>query len=287
MKKYLVLFIMLMAAVMLTSAAAEEKPTVYTSGDYKYVLLEDGTAEITDYTGKANELDIPAALNGHPVTSIGSHAFYWCSSLTYVTVPDGITVIGAEAFTQCSNLRHISLADSVAYIGDSAFSYCDALKSFTIPDSVDSLGANPFECCERLTTIIVSPEHPTLATIDGVLFHKVEKALVCYPYAFTDASYTVPYGIQKIGNRAFAFCHSLTSISIPETLTSIGVYSFGGCYKLPSLSIPDSVTFIDKNAFGNCPKLTVTVGRDSVAAQYCKDNEFAYTYPDANDWLLN
>ena len=76
MKKMLTLLIaLLMASVMLTCAVAEDKPTVYTCGDFKYTLQEDGTAEITAYTGKAAELTIPATLDGHSVTSIGDRAF--------------------------------------------------------------------------------------------------------------------------------------------------------------------------------------------------------------------
>ena len=77
---------MLMAAFMLTSAAAADEPTVYNSGDYKYVLLEDGTAEITDYTGKAAQLTLPTTLDGFSVTSIGDSAFSSCDSLTSIIV---------------------------------------------------------------------------------------------------------------------------------------------------------------------------------------------------------
>ena len=85
MKKILVFLIMLVTAALLTCAAADE-PTVYTSGDYKYVLLEDGTAKITKYSGKAAQLTIPTTLDGYNVTSIGDKAFSYCDSLTSVTV---------------------------------------------------------------------------------------------------------------------------------------------------------------------------------------------------------
>ncbi len=54
-----------------------------------------------------------------------------------------------------------------------------------------------------------------------------------------------------------------------------------------SVSIPASVTFIGKDAFKNCPNLTLTVPRNSYAAEYAKANNIPYTYPDANDWLNN
>ena len=71
------LILISLALLMIGFAAAQaEEPAVYTSGDYEYVLLEDGTAEITEYTGNASTLEIPAELDGHTVTSIGKRAFF-------------------------------------------------------------------------------------------------------------------------------------------------------------------------------------------------------------------
>ncbi len=245
MKKFLVLLIMLIAAVMLTCAAADA-PTVYTSGDFKYTLQEDGTAEITDYTGKETKLTIPATLDGHSVTSIGGLGFFDCNSLTSITIPDSVTAIG-----------------------DRAFSFCFSLTSITIPDSVTSIGANPFDLCSALTKIVVSPDHPTLATIDGVLFEKPTKTLISYPSAFAATSYTIPQGIMAIGDSAFSFCSKLTSITIPNSVTSIGDSAFSNCGSLTAITIPNSVTSIGTNPFVSCDKLTsiiVSVDHPTLAA---------------------
>ena len=69
-------------------------------------------------------------------------------------------------------------------------------------------------------------------------------------------------------------------------MTSIGDYAFFFCDSLTAVTIPDSVTSIGEDAFSNCAEtLTITVGRDSYAAQYCRENGLQYTYPDALDWL--
>lgn len=244
------------------------------------------------------------------VTSVGNHAFSGCESMRRVSLPSTITSIGNFAFSSCASLTSIKIPDSVTSIGDHAFAECNSLTSITIPDNVISVGANPFNSCAKLTEIIVSPSHPVLTVIDGVLFDKEEQRLICYPYAYKTNSYTIPQGTRIIGGRAFykcdflasvdipqsvvtidssAFyrCESLTTVTLPDTVTSIGYYAFAYCSILKSVTIPDSVAFIDERAFFNSSSVTFTVSPDSYAEQYCISEQRPYTYPDANDWLLN
>lgn len=103
---------------------AEEAPTEYTSGDYRYTLQPDGTAAIVKYTGSASILSIPDALDGYAVTTIGNEAFRLCQNLLSVSIPDGVTSIGDRAFYGCWFLSHITIPDSVTSIGDGAFEAC-------------------------------------------------------------------------------------------------------------------------------------------------------------------
>jgi len=90
------LFIALLLICLLPPAFAEEETVTCTSGDYEYILLEDGTAEITDYFGYAHELQIPSLLNEYTVTSIGNYAFYSCKSLTLTVDADSYAESYAE-----------------------------------------------------------------------------------------------------------------------------------------------------------------------------------------------
>ena len=245
MKKLLKTLLVCLLCFAMISACAEEaaKPEPITSGEYQYILLEDGTAEITGYNGSAAQLEIPAKLDGHTVTGIGDSAFSWCSSLTGVTIPDSVTSIG-----------------------DYAFSGCSSLTGVTIPDSVTSIGANPFLYCSKLSSVRLSAQHPTLAVIDGVLFQKSNKALICYPCGKDGNEYAIPQGIAEIGSYAFYDCENLTGVTIPDSVTSIGERAFYGFKSLISVTIPDSVTSIGEGAFYGCESLTGVTIPDSVTS---------------------
>ena len=102
-----------------------ENTETFKSGDFEYVLLEDGTARIKKYIGEAETLDIPADLDGHAVSSIGNRAFYRCESLAGVTVPGSVTEIGNEAFGGCDSLTLTVPGNSFAeqYCKDNGLNY--------------------------------------------------------------------------------------------------------------------------------------------------------------------
>ncbi len=142
----------------LTGAWAEEaEPTEYQSGNYYYVLLEDGTAEIAKYIGKDEGLVIPGTIDRYAVTSIGDSAFSGCF-LTSITIPDSVTTIGDSAFFSCVSLTSVTIPDSVTTIGAYAFSFCDSLASITLPDSVTFIGDGAFYAFYSLPpSITVTP----------------------------------------------------------------------------------------------------------------------------------
>ena len=89
------------------------------------------------------------------MTSIGYCAFYGCSGLTSVTIPNSVTSIGVGAFWFCSGLTSVTIPNSVTSIGYCAFCACDGLTSVTIPNSVTSIEEGAFYSCDILASVTI------------------------------------------------------------------------------------------------------------------------------------
>ncbi len=189
------------------------------------------------------------------VTSIGEFAFETCVSLTSANIPDGLTSIAKGVFANCSSLTSITIPEGVTSIGDYAFLVC-SLTDITIPKNVKSIGVWAFWQCDSLTNIEVDKNNKNYSSLDGVLFNKDKKTLICYPAGKNYTFYAIPDSVKSICEYAFGHCSSLTSVTIPDSVTSIGADAFWYCSSLTSVNFGSNVTSIGHNAFMDCSSLT-------------------------------
>ena len=160
---------------------------------------------------------------------IGGGAFYDCSALTSVTIPNSVKIIGEGAFSGCKSLTSVTIPNNVTSVGRKVFCRCSSLTSVTIGGGLTEVGEEVFANCSSLTSV------------------------------------TIPNSVTEIGGAAFYDCSSLTSVTIPNSVTRIGWEAFEDCSALTSVTIPNSVTWIGYEAFKGCPSLTsIIVASDNI-----------------------
>ena len=135
-------------------------------------------------------------------------------------------------------------------------------KTLTIPHTVKKITDQSFFSLTNLEAFIVDERNPYFKSVDGVLYTKDGRVLLCYPAKKQDETFIVPDGVVIIAYYAFSNNDYLKEIALPETLTKIAEGAFSGVKRLEAINIPDSVTIIEKNAFFKCIALAnVTLGQ--------------------------
>lgn len=123
-----------------------------TSGYYTYTV-SNGEATITDCDDSiSGDITVPSTLGGYPVKTIGSFAFYKCSQITNIIIPDSITEMIDVVFEECTGLKSVIIGRGITSIGTGVFNGCSSLTSITIPDSVTHI-SNAFYGCNKLKDV--------------------------------------------------------------------------------------------------------------------------------------
>ena len=205
------------------------------------------------------------------VTEIGSGAFSGCSGLTSINIPNSVTAIRGSVFERCSRLTSIVIPNSVTSIGDYAFYKCEGLTSVSIPNSVTAIGYNGFTGCTGLTSVVVESGNPRYDSRNNcnAIIETANNKLI-----FGCNNTTIPNSVTSIGDFAFYMCEGLTSVNIPNSVTAIGEGAFNSCTGLTSIYISNSVTSIGFGAFLGCSGLTSIYISNSVT----EIGNFAFVY---------
>ena len=211
----------------------------------RYHLLSNTTAEIVR-SNVSGDVELPEEVtmgNTYTIAGIGLEAFYGCTGLTSVSIPNTYKYIGNYAFYDCYNLKTINLPDSLSDLGRGALEYCSSLESIDIPAGVTSIAEYTFCGCNSLATAKLNSNITYIGN-----------------YAFAScsslSSIIIPDGVTEIGYYAFNYCSNLDSIVIPNSVESIGRYAFSSCYSLKSVTLPDGITGIGERTFASCNSLS-------------------------------
>ncbi len=284
-------------AVEITDTTTEPTETEGTEIDYstlfQWSVDSNNNITITKYIGTDTDVVIPSEIDGNPVTSIDSSAFYNCSSLTSVIIPESVTKISGYAFYYCTSLISVTIPENITYISERAFAYCSSLTEINLHENITSIYDDAFYYCTSLTNIKL-PKN--LKSIGAHAF-----------YHSGIASINIPLSITHINRGAFEECRNLksvyitsieqwcgfsfvnsytnplmyggelylnnelvTNLDIPNTITQIGNYAFYGCSSLVKVTIPESVTTIGEEAFRRCTNLTtINLPKNITKISYC------------------
>lgn len=230
-----------------------------TEDHFSCVENRDGTVTLTGYTGQNTYLELPAAVNGMPVSALGD-GFLQDSSVESLHVPGTVRSIGSNAFSGCTKLSYIYLSEGVESLGSRAFFGCTKLTRLVLPDSLCSIGAEAFR--ESAIQTINIPMN-VAALPEGAFFHCTALSSVRLPETMT-----------AIGDSCFEGCTALTRIPLHENLLTIGSRAFADS-GLTLVQLPYSLTYIADDAFEGTD-CTIQYISGSYAEQWYQQLLFSY-----------
>ncbi len=235
---------------------------VITSG-----IVEIGTNAFYGCTG-LTEVNIPDNVK------IGEYLFYDCKNLKKATLPSGITELPMGTFEGCPSLEEFDIPEGVTIIPQGCFSGCAALKNVTIPSSVKEIRINAFSGCSSLEQIEI-PESVELIYSYAFSGCKALKSIVIpkktycfgektFEYCTSLESAVIKTEAESLPIRMFSGCTALKEIVLPETLKALPMGIFSSCNALTSYTIPDGIEKIDQEAFAYCENLKDVTIPDTV-----------------------
>lgn len=245
-------------------AASPASAQLITSGNYVYT--RDGpSATLVGLTFPVRDVVIPTHIDGLPVRTINGIGFStpFRTTVTSVSVPDGVTTIGPLAFQLLASLESVTLPDSVVEMGEATFLGCESLTAVSLPPNLTTLEGT-FVGCRSLTRVSLPP---ALTTLDGTFLDCTSLESIVLPPGVTSidrgfvncsslVDITWPDNLGTIGEEAFLGCAALDDPSLPATLGSIGPRAFKDCTGLLVIRLPDGVSSIGPEAFAGCTNLS-------------------------------
>lgn len=256
----------MVVVMMLGLGVVAHADEVMVSGDFSYVMVGENELTIVGYSGQANEVVIPAEVDGYKVLNIGAEAFMENESVQSVIIPDSLYKVENSAFEGCKNLSSVSFGANTKWIASRAFAECPALSEVELPKNIKILGSEAF-----LGTGITEVYIPK-SMIETHYDYKTGNG----PFGGSGLN-TVVFedGVSVLGRGIFAGAESLVDIEIPDTVTEICDCALQGT-GVVDVTIPDSVTKMGMGVFKDCMALK------SVKLSESSENIGAWMFADSS-----
>lgn len=253
---------------------------------YSYRVSPEEGATLTKVpTSVSGDVVLPADVSGYPLVKIAASAFYNCSKITSITIPDTVKEIGVGAFRGCSNLYSITLP----FVGTTAAMDESTYHSFaSVFGQYNYTGAVATEQRTDGLDVSYSGNSYTTYYLPDTLHNVTVTGGYVSAYSFRNCNKltNIQLGdrVTKIEQQAFYNCSGLTHITIGNGVTEIGSSAFYNCSNLTQITIPESVRTIGGSAFSGCTGLTsmtlpfVGASRTASGHEAVFGYIFGYTY---------
>lgn len=247
------------------------------------IKLDLARGTVAGFSGSPTSVKIPQEVNGVTITGVDNRAFYQCSSLKSIVLPDTVTKIGEYAFYNAGSLTDINMPEGLNEIGQYAFYYCRNMSVLSLPDKLENIGRYAFYYCSAIK-ISEIPDSVTYMgdyafSYSGIQSLYIGKGLTTIPsYAFSNCSSLKSVKLTNtvsIGYDAFYYCYNLESVECSDNLETIGEQAFCYCYRLQSANLTPALKSIGNYAFYNCSAFNISEIPDSVTS--IGENTFGYS----------
>ncbi len=217
----------------------------------KNLYISEGITELNEYEFVPNDW-------GYHTTADE----YYTNHIENIFLPSSVSQISPDAFKEIEGLQSVEISqDNPYYLSNDGNIYYKDSGKFFIPavqesetvkngtvkkivlgkDDTDLMALN-LDKYYHLEAIEVDKDNPEFCSIDGVLYTKDGKELICYPFGKTDPYFNIPEGCEKIS----------------ETYSAFRDYNSLGCIQniyLRSVTIPESFQVLRYSQFYDCVQL--------------------------------
>ena len=233
----------------------------------EFTLTKDGSGyEVSRGTANVNNTHvyIPSFYNGLPVVAVAEEAFYQCTRLRGVTLPESVSSFGKYAFNTCSQMEEVNIPEAVTELEAAVFIKCTSLKSIVLPKNLKVIGNSVFRYCTVLSEISFPDalEKIGVCAFDDTAWYDAQPdgpiyiGTILYKYRTSETGEFFVDNIHEdttyIVGAAFYNLHNLVGVNLPESVKGIGQSAFEECEKLRSVVLPSNLEELGEAAFKQC-----------------------------------